>query len=421
MDFPDTVRGRSMITVRGAEAREVGAARRLAAAVFSAQTPGSRPGALTAEELAVPPGPPTAPAAGPPGELRVVAVAADGAVVGTVLVRLRGQWYGGAREPRAAVSSVAVDPAHRGRGLGGALLESALGAAAASGAVVAALLPSTHRFYRAHGFGVAGHRPVHALRVREVLADLPRGRRPDVVRPATPGDAAAVADLVERRAAVVDGALDHRRLPRGPAEDVSEPGSWVVERGGRVTGWCVVHRRDPTAVGATYDGVVRDLVGETPDDEVALWRWAVADVPAAPVVEALVLPGGLLEESLERQVAPVEDGTWMLRLLDPAAALAQRGYAPGTTAQLRLRVGVGDAAAAAEVGLGVVAGAARVGAAAPGAPTVDLDLADLASVFTGHLDPVLARARGRIACDAATAVLLRGVFAGPPAVLPRAF
>lgn len=415
MDFPDTVRGRPMITVRGAEGHEVAAAQRLASAVFSSATPGPRPGAVTEDDRVLPE------AATDPGELRVVAVAADGAVVGTALVRLRGQWFGGARLPGAALSSVAVDPAHRGRGLGGALLESALEAAAASGAVVAALLPSTHRFYRAHGFGVAGHRPVHALRVREVLADLPRGRRPDLVRPATPGDAAAVADLVEHRAAVLDGALDHRHLPGGPAEDVSEPGSWVVERGGRVTGWCVVHRRAPTAVGATYDGVVRDLVGETPDDEVALWRWAVADAPAAPVVEALVLPGGLLEESLERQAAPVEDGTWMLRLLDPAAALAQRGYAPGTTARVRLRLRAPGPEDPHEVGLAVVAGAAHVGAAAPGAPTVDLHLADLASVFSGHLDPVLARARGRIACAAATAVLLRGVFAGPPAVLPRAF
>ncbi|MBF5082238.1 GNAT family N-acetyltransferase [Quadrisphaera sp. INWT6] len=407
-----------MITVRGAEGREVAAAERLAAAVFSSSTPGPRPGALSEHDRVAPA------VVADPGELRVVAVDdGGGAVVGTVTVRLRGQWFGGARLLGAAVSSVAVDPAHRGRGLGGALLESALEAAAASGAVVAALVPSTHRFYRAHGFGVAGRRPVHALRVRELLADLPRvprGGAALVVRPTAPDDAAAVADLVERRAAVLDGTLDHRRLPGGPAEDVSEAGSWVLERGGRVTGWCVVHRRPPSVPGATYDGVVRDLVGETPDDEVALWRYAVADVPAAPLVEALVLPGGLLEESLERLVAPVEDGTWMLRLLDPAAALAQRGYAPGTTAEVRLRV-TGSAGGPVEVGLGVGSGRARTGAVAPDAPVVELGLADLGSVFTGHLDPVRARARGRIACDAATAALLRGVFAGPPAVLTRAF
>jgi len=404
------------VVVRAAQGHEVVAARRLAAAVFSSTTPGPRPGAPTGEDRVAP--------AADPSELRVVAVdAADGTVVGTVTVRLRGQWFAGARLLGAAVSSVAVDPAHRGRGLGGALLERALESAAASGAVVAALVPSTHRFYRAHGFGVAGHRPVHALRVRELLTDLPRAPRGEaavVVRPTTPTDAAAVADLVERRAAVLDGALDHRRLLGGPAEDVSEAGSWVLERGGRVTGWCVVHRRPPSVPGATYDGVVRDLVGQTPDDEVALWRRAVADVPASPLVEALVLPGGLLEESLERQVAPVEDGTWMLRLLDPAAALAQRGYAPGTTAEVRLRVSAG-AGGPVEVGLGVASGRVRTGAVAPDAPVVELGLADLGSVFTGHLDPVRARARGLIACDAATAALLRGVFAGPPAVLARAF
>nr|WP_255480546.1 GNAT family N-acetyltransferase [Quadrisphaera sp. RL12-1S] len=350
----------------------------------------------------------------------VVAVEPTGAVVGCAQVRLRGQWFGGARLDAAAVSAVAVDPAHRGRGVGAALVTGALEHAAAAGAVVAALVPSAHRFYAACGFGVAGRRPVFELRARDLLAELPRVRRPEVLRPAEPSDAGAVADLVERRAAVVDGAVDHRWRAGGPADDPSGPGAWVLERDGAVRGWCQLDRSAPTQPGATYDGVVRDLVGGSPDDEVALWRHAVADVPAAAVVHALLPPGSLLEGLLERQVVPVEDGTWMLRLLDPTAALAGRGYPPSTSADVAL---VLDAPAGGppEVGLRVTAGAARVGPLPPSAPRVGLAVADLASVFTGHLDPVQARARGLLRCDPGTAHALRGLFAGPPAVLTRSF
>lgn len=401
-----------MVDVRLARAHEAAPAQRLAAAVFSSSTPVPRPGAPRPDD--------PVDRLADPARLRVVAVDDDGAVVGTALVRLRGQWFGGQRLDGAAVSAVAVDPGYRGQGLGVALVTCALDAASASGAVVAALVPSAHRFYRSCGFGVAGRRPVFALRARDLLAELPRGPRPDRVRPAEPRDAAAVADLVAARAATADGAVDHRHHLDDDGDDPSEPGSWVLERGGAVRGWCLLERRPPTQPGATYDGVVRDLVGRTPDDEVALWRHVVADVPAAAVVHALLPPGSLLEELLERQVAPVEDGTWMLRLLDPAAALARRGYAPGTAAEVSLAVS-GLPAGPSVLGLRVEGGAAQVGPVPPQAPRAALDVADLASVFTGHLDPVQARARGRLTGDERTAGLLRGVFAGPPAVLTRPF
>lgn len=335
----------------------------------------------------------------------------DGTLSATATLRLAAQWWGGEPVPAVALAGVAVALTARGQGVGAALLADAFAAARAQGAVLAALIPSTHAFYRRTGCGVAGRRPVYAIPSHQLRA-LPRPAERLVHRLATAADTAAVAELVAVRAARGNGGLAHDAETGGV--------QFVTERAGRVVGWCALQRKPSDR--SLYTVVVHDLVAADPDAELAVWRDLVADEPSAGQVHALLPTGSLLEHHLPRQTDPVEDSTWMLGLLDVPAALAARGYPAGVRASVTFDVD------GTRTTLDVVDGRGRVAPAEPGtagagdaAGVVRVSTADLASVYSGHLDPVTAVHAGVLETDPGTARLLRTLFAGPPAVLDRPF
>lgn len=343
------------------------------------------------------------------GELvlrRVAAEEESGRLVATALARVCGQWWGGRRVPAAALAGVAVDVTARGRGLGRALIADTFTAAREAGAHVVALIPSTHAFYRKAGCGVAGRRSVYAIGTHD-LRDLPRDRSLSY-REATPQDAPRVADLVAAHGARTNGVLDHDR-------DTGSAVQYVAERDGVVVGWCALGRRPVRpGHGGNYAVTVLDLVGADPAAEFGLWRDLAADEPSAREVHALLRPGDLLEQHLPRQTEVVEDSTWMLGLLDVPAALAGRGYPRGVAGRVVL-----DVEEHGVLALDVADGVGTV--TAGGNPSARIGLADLASLYAGHLDPATARHAGLLHGDDDAVGLLRTFFAGPPAVLDRPF
>ncbi|BAI72739.1 GCN5-related N-acetyltransferase [Azospirillum sp. B510] len=66
------------------------------------------------------------------------------------------QWFGGRPVPVQAIAMVAVDPALRGAGHGGALMRAMLREGRQSGAALSILCPATIPFYRRLGFGRGG-------------------------------------------------------------------------------------------------------------------------------------------------------------------------------------------------------------------------------------------------------------------------
>lgn len=342
--------------------------------------------------------------------VRVAERTADAELLAAASVRLGGQWWGGRRVPAAALSGVAVDLTARGGGVGTALLGDVFAAARGAGALLVALIPSTHRFYRLSGCGTAGRRPVFSIPAHHLRA-LPRGARDLTFRAARAQDAPAVAELVARRAARGNGSLEHHG-PTGAAAL-----EFVAERDGDLVGWCALGRR-PARHGL-YTVVVHDLVGADAAAELALWRDLVADTPSAREVVALLPGGSVLEHHLERQTEPVENATWMLGLLDVPGALAARGYPAGLTARVRFDVPDAGLSCVLEVADGT--GRVLDGARSTTDVRVGVQRADLASLYAGSLDPVTARYAGLLDTDAAGAAVLRTLFAGPPAVLHRPF
>lgn len=397
------------VTVRPAAPGDAPATSRLAQRVFSS-TVRDEPGPAGRPEVD-----------GPPPPLKVVADH-DGQVVAVASAALRGQWFGGRRTLCAAVGGVAVGVEARGLGVGGAVMRSLLTAAHEAGATTSTLFPSTHAFYTGLGYGIGGRRPVHALATAELRALAGRRPRGLGLRRAAPADAAAVAGLVRRRAARGNGLLDHSGADERVVEDPTDTESYVVELDGAVRGWCTLGRRPPSTRDAWYDLVVRDLVADTPEVELDLWRMVVGDHPSALRAEAVVMPGSIME-GIDSHQEVVEDAGWMMRLLDVDAALADRGYPPGVAADLVLQVE--DPVCPWNDGtrvLSVSDGSARVRPAPDAAPDAVVSASDLASLFTAHLDPLEARRQGRLrSADEDTARVLRGLFAGPPAWLARTF
>lgn len=210
--------------------------------------------------------------------------------------------------------------------------------------------------------------------------------------------------------------------------------------------------REPSSPRAHYDLVVEDLLADDWEVELVLWRMLVGDYPSAVRAEAVLPSGCVLEHHLERQQDVVEDGSWMLALLDVDGALGGRGYPTGVRADLVLAVpdpampdpAVPDAAVPVPTRpyptvpdttvpdptgpedsgtrrVRVEGGRALVQAAVGVEPDATVSPADLAGMFSGHLDPVTARRQGRLQSDEPTALLLRTLFAGPPAWLARPF
>jgi len=257
------------------------------------------------------PTPPTTP------EVGVGAFDDHGRLVGRAIAFDYSQWWGGRPVPMAGVAGVAVHPDARGQGLVRQLMDALV---AECEQPISVLFPTAPALYRRLGWEIVGtldHTPV-------ALSALPRGR--GEVRAATEADFPVIQALYDARAAQGNGLLTRTgcRFP-DPAKDVFECDvvTLAVEDGA-VTGYVSYDRGRGYRGGAqlrVWDCVtasataLQTLLGSLASwDSVAdtvLWRGPTADL-------ALQLPGSV--------PPPTEVQPWMLRVLDPVAAVAARGF-----------------------------------------------------------------------------------------------
>ncbi|ALM40789.1 MULTISPECIES: GNAT family N-acetyltransferase [Streptomyces] len=262
---------------------------------------------------------------------------------------------GGALLPVLGVSSLAVVPSHRRRGILSALMAHGLGAAVARGEAAAVLHSAEYPVYGRYGFAPATR---HGGFTVDVTAS--GGLRPDLDTSGTLREAAP--EEVRRLGPAL---FDEARRSRAGA--VSRPGwSWRRRTGAALLPgeeWeaptVLVHRDGAGEVRGlvtyTVDGkwsdrvpdatlTVTDLVATTAQARRALWAHLLSvdwvrriEVPDAAPDDPLPL---LLRDP--RAVRPLPhpaDCLW-LRLLDLPAALTARTYPPG----LRLALRVADPA-----------------------------------------------------------------------------
>ncbi|PPK96063.1 putative acetyltransferase [Kineococcus xinjiangensis] len=335
-----------------------------------------------------------------------------GAVEGRLVASLRSfdtelTLPGGRLVGANAVSSVAVLPTHRRRGLLSALMRTDLRQARERGAAVSVLIASEAPIYGRYGFGAA-------TECASWTVDADRAR----FRGDAPRDGGAL-ELVDAREARADLAAVHDRVRRRRAGELLRDEQWWNHTTGVVPNpraWGprsrTVLRRGPDGVAdgyCTYTPAeswqgrvsrstltVHELSATTPAATRALWEYCtsvdwVRSVRAEdrPVDE--LLPW-LLEDPRAAQRSGQDDFLWV-RILDTAAVLRARSYRGAARLVLRVHDDAGPAAGT--VALETGAGGAEV-APTDAAPDVELTVDALAALLLGGTSATTLARAGRL-------------------------
>lgn len=255
-----------------------------------------------------------------------------GRLLGKALLHDYGQWWGGREVPMGGVAGVAVHPDARGTGTASRLLTALLPEMTSRGQGISVLFPTVVPLYRSLGWEVVGALDDTRLATRDLAPD---GSADCSVRTGeAERDAAAVERLYDAWAAAGSGALTRRgRLfPRG-ADDAFEA--------------------DLVSLAAGPDGVARGYVSydrgrgyRGGEGELRVWELVAADAGAArallaslarwhPVASTVLWRGPTagLQRLVDAAVPPpVTSQPWMLRVVDPVAAIAARGFPEQVTA-----------------------------------------------------------------------------------------
>lgn len=320
-------------------------------------------------------------------------------------------WVGGARVRVGGVATLGVAPEARGRGLASALLEHLHALALARGDAATLLYPYRQGFYARHGYA-----PTSSYRrLRFHPAAVP-WTCTHAARAASGADRPALVACRHAAAASRTGVL--ARTERAwDARLAEEQRTWlVVEGAGGVEGyvaWTLEQREEH----AETTLVVLEMAARTVEAERSLWGLVgaqrdqvaavLADVAAEDPIDLALVDAdrsAFGDAVVEHPVGQLVSGP-MVRVLDPARALAARGWpADGT---LRLAVGDATLAVTAEGGRADVTPTTHE-------PDVRLDARALAAVALGALRPSAAARLGWLAARDARALSAADALLGLP-------
>lgn len=336
------------------------------------------------------------------------------------------QWWHGRSMPMAGVAGVKVAPEQRGRGIGRELMTRLLADLVAAGYPVSTLYPSTLPLYRSFGWENAGGLyetllPAQALTTlgqadpdaqadltgrADASADADAGAAG--LRQASAADAAAVVEVLGR---VHQALRDNGPNTREPAEvadwlDDVDHFAYLADDGFLSYHWTDGHQ----------EVEVEYLVAASPATEREFWQILGSHATMAGRVRACLAPDNPVSWLIaDPNTVTSRTETWMLRLIDPAQAIAARGYPAG--ASLSVTVDLTDRALPVNSGrftLEISGGAGQLAAdsAGPGAPALRLGARGLAALFAG-VPLVTLRRAGLVAGDSRADDALDAAFGGP--------
>ena len=267
------------------------------------------------------------PEAGPPSH-HVGAFDDTGRLLAKMVARTYQQWWCGRPVPMTGIAGVVVHPDGRGQGLVPQMTEVLLADAPEP---VSVLFPSAPGIYRRLGWEVVGSLDETVLPLR----GLPSGKQSVTLRGAVPADLKGLQELYAARGRTGSGLLT-RTGSSFTTTVLDRDVVTVAEQDGEVSGYVAYDR-------GTYDAhriKVRDCLASTPEALSALvgslGSWSA-------LVDTMAWRGSTLDLQLLlgfRVPAPVSVQAWMLRVLDPVAAVTARGFGLDGTAAFSL-AGVG--------------------------------------------------------------------------------
>lgn len=255
-------------------------------------------------------------------------VFAGGRLVATATGLRFTQWWGGAPVPLTGLAGVAVAPHARGRGHVRALVRAI---ADATDAPLAGLYGTAPGVYRSLGFEVVAaweETRMASSILGTAAAVCVDGERAVRLRPAGPEDAPALQQLWNRHAARTQGELTRvgPHHPGGAQMGVLQAEIVTLALHDDVPVGYVAYDRGQ-GYGSQAELLVHELVTQDAQARVALlhslagWRTVTGNVRFRGATGDL---GVLLSEQVP---APHERRPYSLRVLDPVAAVAARGWA----------------------------------------------------------------------------------------------
>jgi predicted acetyltransferase len=281
-----------------------------------------------------------------PSEDQSVAVYAGDRLVANVTTLSDAHWFGGSAVTSGGVTSVVVAPDQRKRNLARAVVNEAIRRMHARGDAVSVLYPTTATLYRGMGYEMAGWWR---------LTDIPIGNlasiasAPDVT--VEPADAADVEAAYDATAPGHDGWLRRseaaRALLRFDYEHTKAPKARYIAR------------RDGVSIGAFVYSEVRE--GPTRTFDLAASQLFATDAGALRSLLALGAAHGTMADSVRtllppdvlalavphgQRLRPHSHFPWMLRIIDVASAVSQRGYPPQLDLEVHLDISGDDLIAA---------------------------------------------------------------------------
>jgi predicted acetyltransferase len=341
----------------------------------------------------------------------------DGDLVATSGERHFTQRFGGRELAMSGIWGVATLPEHRGRGHASAAVIELLREARERGDPLTALYPAVLQPYRMLGYALAGSFVTHEIQ----LDDLPRYR-----------EALGTVEVYDPDRDFDDIRTCYRRViaPHNGPIDCQDPGWWTD----RILGhWqrdqvhrVVVVRGDDGVDGYAsfvqepHEGVLdiafrlacRHLIATTPDAYRSLLAYVRGFGGVGQALRFTGRPDDPLSHVVEVQRVAIESSyRWMLRLLNVATALEQRGYPPVSG---EIVFAVDDPHFEANRGpwrLVATDGAVSVEPAAGAVTTIDIRA--LSAMYTGFLAPSDAVRLGWLPPDDRVVPMLTALFSGP--------
>jgi predicted acetyltransferase len=327
----------------------------------------------------------------------------DDEVLGGLLEIPMGQYFGGRSISMLGVAGVAIAASERGQGHAARMMVEMLREAKRRGFAISTLYAASVTLYRRAGYERAGARFGFRIDPRhlEVAREKDMTLREVDAREGLPHELRA---LYTRFAAKSPGFLDRgpycwTRIvqPRGLSTKTFE-----VRHHGNLEGYVVVAHvmpphGFPTAVHVT------DMAATTPRAARAILRFLIEYRSLADLVKWEGGPSELLANMLpERHIDMSLSDYFLVRIVDPAKAFAQRGYPLGQRAGLTFVLE--DASMPENSGRYDLGG---------GGSTVRIDERGLAALYSGMSQAHVLADAGWLEADEETQALLDAWFAGP--------
>lgn len=344
--------------------------------------------------------------------LRAMRAGSGGPIRGSLLRIPMGQFFLGKSVRMLGIAGVGVPPEARGAGVARRMMADALVEAASEGWALSALYASTQALYRQVGYEQAGF----MFRMRLPVASIDVRTKEPAVRPLTPDDEDDVRTCYRAFATCFTGPLD-----RGPYvwqrtrtwRDNAYHGFGVFD-GRQLEGYVFVAYEQGEHAYGKHDVMISDIAFTTPRAGRRLLGF-LADF--ATTGDSIVFQAGPLHPLVSMTSAIMvqmeKQEYWMLRIVDVARALQERGYHPSARGVVQLDLH--DEIIAGNRGswtLSVERGHAEVKKENQIRPTIRTTVQALAPLYSGLYTARQLRLMGWLEGDDAAIDAADGIFMG---------